>query len=374
MPDWKAIREAAAGLGGDEPEEWGWLLWLDARLASENEPPITPLWRATLLDFWRSGRPYFVSAKGQRSTASTTITRCLAIETLLRKRDVVLDQLAVCVIMSAGTAEANQRCEPLGAVLRGVGLTKVDERSRLTESNYVASLSPQTGRSIFEALDADGHRVRWAIAPATREAASGSTGAGALVDELDLWREKDSGRNPADEVLTLLHGRIHGQGRAHIYHVSTPMGPRAPLSTMIGEAEKSGAEGLYVARLGELGARRDGEARAAFRHHLQRRATEAPDAAARAAAARWEADPRLSADPDPRSAAIPTWAARGGDPVQEILECWKLVGVQLKRGEEGGDPLDVLMSRYGAQPNADGSHRLFSPAIIAQARALAPAW
>lgn len=374
MADWKAIREAATRLAGNEPPEYGYLLWLDSRLASEGEPPVTPWWRETLLDFWRSARPYFVSAKGQRSTASTTITRSLVIETLLRPREVVLDQLAVCVIMSAGTAEANQRCEPLAAVLKGVGLTKVDERAKLTETGYVASVSPQTGRSVFEALDADGHRVRWSVAPATREAASGSTGAGALVDELDLWREKDSGKNPAPDVLTLLHGRIHGQGRAHIYHVSTPMGPSGPLSTMVREAEKSGAEGLYVARLGELGARRDGEARAALRRHFQKRAREATDAPARAAATRWEADARLAADPDPRSPTIPTWAARAGDPEAEIAECWRLVSVQLRSGDEGGDPIDVLFARYGAQPSGDGAHRLFSPAILAQGRATAPTW
>jgi len=374
MPDLKKIREEAAKLAPNDPPEVGWMRWLDARLASESEPPITPWWRATLDDFWRSGLPFFASTKGQRSTASTTITRALVIETLLRERTVVLDQIAVCVIMSANTAEANQRCEPLEAVLKGIGLVNVDKRDKVDLGYYFASLSPQTGRSTFEASDADGNRVRWSVSPATREAASGSTGAGALVDELDLWQDKDGGKNPAPDVLTLLHGRIHGQAGAHIYHVSTPMGPQAPLSTLITESETGGAEGLYVARLGELGARRDGEARAAFVRHLQERARTGRDRPQRAAAERWASDPRLLRDPDPRSTCVPTWAARAGEPAQEILECWRLAGVRLRKGEDGGDPLDVLLSRYGAQPSGDAGRRVFGAGLIAAAQARESVW
>lgn len=373
--DLKKLREEAVKLAPNDPPECGWSRWLDARLASEREPPITPWWRGTLEDFWRSGCPFFASTKGQRSTASTTITRTLVMETLLRPREVVLGQLAVCVIMSAGTAEANQRCDPLEAVLvKGPGLVRVDKVDKVEAGTFFASLSPQTGRSFFQAVDADGHQVRWSVSPATREAASGSTGAGALVDELDLWQAADGGKNPAPDVLTLLHGRIHGQHGAHVYHVSTPARAHAPLSLLINESAGGGADGLYVARLGELGARRDGEAREAFREYLRERARTAPDRLGREAAARWEADPRLARDPDPRSTSIPTWAARAELPIDALLECWKLAGVRLKKGEEGGDPLDVLFARYGAQPGGDDGRRIFGPALIAAARERVPSW
>src|SRR5574342_503429 len=192
--DLKEIRTAAAkmpGLRSSDPPEVAWLRWLDARLASEREPPVTPWWRETLEDFWRSGKPFFASTKGQRSTASTTITRALVIETLLRPRTMVLDQIAVCVIMSANTAEANQRCEPLAAVLKGIGLRQItgaDRKVKLEGGVFMSTTNPISGRSFFETMDADGNNVRWLVAPATREAASGSTGAGALVDELDLWK------------------------------------------------------------------------------------------------------------------------------------------------------------------------------------------
>lgn len=143
---------------------------------------------------------------------------------------------------------------------------------------------------------------------------------------------------------------------------------------MIREAEKSGAEGLYVARLGELGARRDGAAREALRAYLRDRALHAPTRAQRAAAEQWAEDRRLAADPDPMSTAIPTWAARDGDPAAEIGECFRLAGVKLTDGEEGGTPLDVLLSRYGARPEDTGRSRLFSAGILSQARERSPSW
>lgn len=380
MPNWPQVLEAAKRLAGDEPEEYGWLLWLDARMASETradgghgEPETTPWWRGCLLDFWRSDAPFLAAAVGIRGTKSTTIVKTSGMECLCRERTAVLDQVAAWGIMSADTAEANQRCDTIKKILRGIGLAEVAKQDEVAEGTFAASINVGTGRSHFTAIDARGNRVRWVISPPTKGAASGWTGAGFFADELDLWRDGD-GQNPAAEVLTLAHGRLHGQRGAHGYHVSVPMGPRAPLSTMIEEAEKSGTDGLHVARLGELGARRDAEARAWLREHFRKRALAATNAAHRATATRYAEDRRLSEDADPRATRIPTWAARAGDPGEEIKECWRLASLKLTSGEAGGDPLDVLFARYGARPVGDLAKRLFSPAILEQGRALSPVW
>lgn len=374
VPDWNKVRESCKALAGNEPVECGWLTWGDAILASNGEPPTTRFWREALRDFWRSGKPFFACGAGQRSTKSTSCIKALTLETLLRERTMVLDQTAICGVMSANTAEANDRCATIAALLKGFGLRPKVERGELDATVFASSVAANTGRSTFDFLDANEARVRIAISPPTRDAASGWTGAGALFDELDLWREKDTTRNPAADVLTIAHGRLYDQKGAHGYHVSTPMGKTGPLSTMIREAEKSGAEGLHVARLGEYGARRDGDARAALRAHLRERALRAPTREQRAAAEQWAEDRRLAVEPDPMATAIPTWAARDGDPAAEIAECWRLAGVKLTDGEEGGTPLDVLMARYGARPEDSGRLRLFSAGILAQARALSPSW
>lgn len=367
--DLKDIREAAKVLGGDDPEDWGWLLWLDARLASDGEPPVTPWWRWALLDFWRSGRPFFAALKGQRATSSTTVAKCLVPGTLLRERSVVLGQQIACLLMSAGTAEANQRRNVIKKALGTFGLREVDRREKLGAGTFTATEAAQ-GRSTFETRDAAGNEVVFSIRPGTLEAASGATGAGALVDELDLWDERLDKKSPAAEVLTVLYGRLHGQRGAHVYHVSTPMGPHAPLSTMTRLAERNGSASLYVARLGEDGARRDEVARAKFRQHLETVARRGETERERRSADRWAQDPRLTFDADPASHLIPTWAARAGDPREEILECWRLVQIQLVDAEEGGDPLDVLFARYGAQATGDGGRRLFGAGVLAEAQAM----
>lgn len=375
LADAEAVR-----LGAPVPDEYGWLLWLDARMGSETrsdggtgEPPTTLWWRSALLDFWRSEAPFFAAAVGIRGTKSTTIIKTSFTELILRPRLAVLDQVAVWGVMSANTAEANQRCDTIGRLMRGVGLGEVAKAEDVAEGRYAASVSVATGRSHFTTLDAAGNKVRIMISPPTKGAASGWTGAGFFADELALWQD-EKGNNPASEVLTLAHGRLYGQRGAHGYHVSVPMGPRDPLSTMIANAEASGVDGLHVARLGELGARRDHEARAALRAHFQRLAVKAPTATARTTASRYADDKRLAEDADPMATRIPTWAARDGEPGEEIKECWRLSSLKLTSGEEGGDPIDVLFARYGARPAGDVGKRLFSPAIIEQARAVAPVW
>lgn len=379
MPDWKRTREQTKALAGNEPPEWGWLQFLDAQMSNEKradatgEPPTTRWWRDTLLAFWRSGAPFLAAGVGIRGTKSTTAVKVAIVETILRPRVAVLDQVAVFGIMSANTAEANQRCDTIAKILRGVGLREVDKEAAVGPDTYNASVHPTTGRSFFTALDADGNKVRWMISPPTLAAASGWTGCGFFADELALWQDA-SGNNPADKVLELAHGRLHGQPGAHGYHISVKMGPLDPLTVMIGEAEKSGTEGLFVARVGERGAARDKAARDGLRLHLQSRALHAETTAQRAAASRYADDPRLAADPDPMSTSVPTWVARDGEPVSEILECFRLASVKMRKGDEGGSIMDVLFSRYGSRPSGDGTHKLFSPAILAAARATSPVW
>ncbi len=379
VPDWSGMLDGSKRLANGEPEEYGWLLWLDAMMSNEKrangegEPPVTPWWRGCLLDFWRSGAPFLAAAVGIRGTKSTTIVKTSVMECLCRERAAVLDQVAAWGIMSADTAEANQRCDTIKKILCSIGLREVAKQDDVSAETFAASINVGTGRSHFTAIDARGNRIRWAISPPTKGAASGWTGAGFFADELDLWRDGD-GQNPAADVLTLAHGRLHGQRGAHGYHVSVPMGPRAPLSTMIEEAEKSGTDGLHVARLGELGARRDAQARAWLREHFRKRALAAVNASQRGTTTRYAEDKRLSEDADPMATRIPTWAARAGDPGEEIKECWRLASLKLTSGEAGGDPLDVLFARYGARPVGDLAKRLFSPAIIEQGRALSPVW
>lgn len=368
MADWKAFREHAARLAGDGPEEVGWLRQLDVRLSVTQEPPCSEWWHGTLADFWRSGRTFLACEKGQRSQASTTFARTLIAESFMRERTLVLDQIGICSLVAVTTRETDTAVgRTIESVLKALALTET-KREEPTVSTFAATTTD------WRALDAGQRSIAFQIRPPNKGASAAGTFVGYLADEVNLWRKDPTLKDPADKVLEILMGRLAYQRGSHGYHTSTPEGKDGALSTIIRASLKRGSESLYVVRLGELGAKRDDIARRGFRTHLEARARDAPDPATRESCKRWAADERLRRDPDPRSTHIPTWSARGGDPVEEILECWRLVDVSLRDGGDGGDPLDVLLHRYGAQPGGDEGRRLFGAGLLAEAKARPVAW
>lgn len=355
-------------LAGVGPEEHGWLRQLDVVLSQLREPapPVSEWWYWSLGEFWRSGRTYGAWEKGQRSTASTTLARTLIAESFFRQRRLVLDQVGICSLVAVTKRETQTAIgATVTSVIEALGLTEAGRGQEPTASTYV-------GRTLdWTVLDASGYKISFQIRPPSLEGSAAGTFVGYLADEVNLWDKEQSLHAPADKVLEILGGRLAYQRGAHGYHTSTPEGRDGALSTIIRASLQYGSESIFIARLGELGARRDDIARRGLREHLSRRARDAPEQATRTSCARWAADERLARDPDPRSTYIPTWSARGGDPVAEIMECWRLVDVALRDGKEGGDPLDVLLHRYGAQPGGDSGRRIFGEQIIAEARARA---
>ena len=369
MSNWKDFAEHAKGLAGDGPEESGWLRQLDVRLALRGEPPVSEWWHDMLRAFWASGRPFLACEKGQRATASTTLARSLVIESLMRERTLILDQMGICSLVAVTQRESDTAvARTVSAVLEGVGLTEGPQRGTPTTSTFISTAAD------WQTFDAGGRSIALQLRPPNKGASAAGTFIGFLADEANLWRKDPNLKQPADEVLEILMGRIAYQRGAHGYLTSTPEGKDGALSTIIRASLKTGSESLYVARLGELGAKRDDLARRGFRLHLESRSREASDPATRASCSRWAADARLARDPDPRSTHVPTWSARGGDPVDEILECWRLANVALRDGTEGGDPLDVLLHRYGAQPGGDEGRRVFGAGLLEEAQRRPVAW
>jgi hypothetical protein len=368
---WDTFLDAAKRLAGDGPDEQGWLRQLDVVLSqmSEPAPPVSEWWHWSLGEFWRSGRTYGAWEKGQRSTASTTFARTLIAETFLRERNLVLNQVGICSLVAVTKRETMTAIgSTVTSACEALGLSKAGRGQDPTATTYVAHTMDWT------TLDAAGRKISFQVRPPNLDASAAGTFVGYLADEVNLWDKEQSLNAPADKVLEILGGRFAHQPGAHGYHTSTPEGRDGALSTMIRESLKLGSESIFIGRLGELGARRDEIARRGLREYFARRAREAPEQATRTSRARWAADERLIRDPDPRSTNIPTWSARGGDPVEEIMECWRLVDVALRDGKEGGDPLDVLLHRYGAQPGGDAGRRIFGEQIIADARARAVTW
>lgn len=361
---WNAARVDAAALRPPgAPDEVGWLRWLDRRLGALGHPEVTPFWHEKLAEFWTSGRTFFAAEKGQRATASSTLSRALMVESFFRERTLVLEQVGICSFVSVDVRSSDTAiAKTVATMLDAFGLEKERFKAKIEQGRLVAN------SNTWQALDAGDRNISFQIRPPSKGASAAGTFIGYLADEVNLWKKDKDLNEPAAEVIEILMGRLYGQAGAHGYHTSTPEGTDGALTTIIAASLAIGSEQLFVARLGELGARRDGDARRRFREHLQRLAMRSEDPSRRAACARWESDPRLTAEPDPTSTHIPTWAARAGDPFAEILECWRLVDVALREGNEGGDSLDVLMHRYGAQPGGDAGRRLIAQSLIDEAK------
>lgn len=377
MPDWKRVREAAGNLAPDEPE-WGWLLWLESRLASETANPwrpMPPLWTRLYRDFWRSGRRQMAGSVGRRGTKSSSNCRVAVCESILRPRRVEPGTDLAWPFMSCDMAEANGRFKTLKALLSAIGLRAVERAADLDVGTFWPTQPNQYGRSKIMLLDADEHPFDFRIMPGTIDGASGYTALGATCDELDLWHDKATNANPAGQVLEMLRPTLKGQRGAHIYAFSAPFGERGPHTALV---RRGDTDLQHVARLGRDGAALDEAARRALADMFAARASSDPSADERARYARYATDARLREAADPASTAIPSWAANptdengdGPDPAGAIRECYALAA---GAAEDGADPFIELLARYGARPHAAGGHRLFDAVVLDAAARREATW
>lgn len=378
VPDWKKVREAAGNLAPDEPE-WGWLLWLESRLASETANPWRPmptLWARLYRDFWRSKKRQMVASVGRRGTKSSSNCRVALCESILRPRRPEPGTELAWPFMSCDMAEANGRFKTLKALLSAVGLRQVDRVSDLDIGTFWPTQPNQYGRSKIALLDADDHPIEFRIMPGTVDGASGYTAIGATVDELDLWHDKATSSNPALVVLEMLRPTLKGQRDAHIYAFSAPFGERGPHTTLV---RKGDNDLQHVSRLGADGAAADEEARRALASLFAERARTAASSEERAQYTRYAADERLLEKASAAATAIPSWAANptdengdGPDPGGAIRECYSLAAGAA--ANDSLDPLLELLARYGARPYAAGGHRLFDQVVLDAAVKRVAAW
>jgi hypothetical protein len=158
----------------------------------------------------------------------------------------------------------------------------------------------------------------------------------------------------AHDILDYMLARLTGQPNAHLYVVSNPTHPKALLSAVCGVGD--GPE-THIARLGELGAAIDTEARQTLRNYLLSNGE-----------TELASDARLSEVSDPNGWRIPSWVA---NPERaNIVECWnKTCDAAARRGDL--DKLGVLFRIYGARnKGGEGASHIHRAALQ---RCLVPA-
>jgi hypothetical protein len=197
---WSKFRQEAAKLGGGT---WGVLLYLDGLLAARpGAHAMSPWWRWSLGEWYASGKPVYLGRIGRGGGKSTTQTEVVVTETLFGERDVPPGETWIWPFLSVDMSEANLKVGPLEHALGAVGL----DNSTLRKFS-----GGKDGRTVLAYQDARGQQVEVRVYPATVDAMSGPTLAGATNDEEAKWKaDKGKGTNSAEDVLDAMAGAFRG--------------------------------------------------------------------------------------------------------------------------------------------------------------------
>lgn len=318
--DLKQAREQAKRLAGDEPPEWGWFLWLEDRLAENDEPTIPWWWREQFKAFWRTGKRTMFAAVGLRGLKSSATCRVSMAEALFRERRPVLNAMLVLPILSALKTEAAERIMTMRAILRALRYRERERKGKGEEAadivpvgEYAYSFNASSGLGIIDFRDASDNMVTCWARVAGMGGVRAYTGIGGIADEADHWPVVgENGKEPAyggaNRILDYLISRTTGQTDAHVYVVSNPTSERALLSSacMAGDGHES-----HIARLGDRGAEELQRAFATLAKFLK---ANGDDGLAM--------DERLHERQSPDAWRIPSCVGHE-DPSRVIIEHWK---------------------------------------------------
>lgn len=176
---------------------------LDRLLIQKGFPPISPWWQETLIKFYRSGKKQLALRVGRRGGKSSTLCRLAVVEALWGKHKVPPGDLGFIAIVSVNLDEANGRLRTIKAILDAINV------------KY---------KPVHNGIEIEGKNVGFKVYAATIAGVSGFTAVGVIGDELSKWRDSDSGKNPATEVLASIKPTIATQPEARMLWSSSPLG------------------------------------------------------------------------------------------------------------------------------------------------------
>ncbi|WP_437611159.1 hypothetical protein WMF20_04985 [Sorangium sp. So ce834] len=178
---------------------------VDAELVAQGFPAISPWWWSTLERFYLSGRRTLVLRVGRRGGKSSTLCRVAVVEALFGEHHIPPGDVGTVPIVSTSRDEAAARLRTIEVILRALG---VEFR--------------KAGEAIELQRD-DGAPVAFKVFAASIAGVSGFTAIAAICDEVAKWADKDTGANPAKEVLASLRPTMATQPRARLFLSSSPL-------------------------------------------------------------------------------------------------------------------------------------------------------
>lgn len=176
---------------------------LDRALVLHGFPSTSPWWKAQIERFVRSGCRRWIIRAGRRSGKSSTLAGRLAVAwALWGEWSVPPGDVAVIAIVSVSKDEASSRLRTVAAVLKTLGVT-FDQRG--------------------DEIELKGSRpVVFKTFACNTSAVVGFTSIMVLGDEVARWESRDTGANPAGEVIGSLSPTMATQPTAFMVLCSSP--------------------------------------------------------------------------------------------------------------------------------------------------------
>lgn len=175
---------------------------IDDALADVKWPNISPWWWSVIDAVYLTAVRNVVIRAGRRAGKSSTICGKIAVHEVLSDKHVVPPgDVAYFAIISADKDQAQERLDTCHKALKALGVAhrKTANEITLTDRNV--------GIKCFAA---------------TLQAVVSFTCIGYLADEMARWRDRDTGENPAKQIITSLRATMATQPNARGWHVSAP--------------------------------------------------------------------------------------------------------------------------------------------------------
>jgi len=229
------------------PGPFGYLLWVEARLASRGFHAMSLWWRESLRAFYDSGKPWGLWCVGRGAGKSTTLERVAATNALLVPRSVPPGQTWSWPFVSVGPDDANRRIDGIAAVFRAVGLPVIgdeDESGTKAKAGVKVSHSPRASAKL---CDLRGNAIALMSIAGTVGNVSGPSTIGATVDEAAKLLDKATHANPLTEIIASLAQTSRGRPGWRAIVCSSAWHRAGAHFQLI---EQGDTEANYVARIG----------------------------------------------------------------------------------------------------------------------------
>jgi hypothetical protein len=178
-------------------------LALDRALVAKGFPATSPWWKDVVTRFYRGGKRTAVLRCGRRSGKSSTLARVACVEAMSPAHRVTPGDVGVVAFISISRDESAQRIRTVKAILDAInveyrpieyGIELVDRPIAI--KTYAASVAGVVGATIVCAV----------------------------CDEVARWQDKDTGANPATQVLQSLRPALVSMPSAKLWLSSSAFG------------------------------------------------------------------------------------------------------------------------------------------------------